>query len=668
MAGNRIRGITVEIGGDTTKLQKALQGVDKDLRATQSSLKDVNKLLKLDPKNTELLTQKQKALEKAIGLTKDRLAKLKDAQTQVQKGTPEWDALQREIIETEQNLQKLEKEYKAFGSVSVQKIKETGKQMQAAGQKVSDFGQKLAPVSAAAAAVGGALVKLGYDAVTGADDLNTLAKQTGLTTAEIQKMQYASDLIDVSFEDIAGALRKMKANMDGHPETWKRLGVSVRNADGSMRNANEVFYDAVKALSTVENGTERDQLAMDLFGKSADSLAGVIDDGGAALEEFGQKAEDAGLILEQDTLDALNKTNDTIDELKANFSATAGAIGADVATAIAPALDQIAQKVEGITAALRDLSPEQTAAILAIAGVAAAIAPVIIVIGQFIFAVGEITTALAPVIAGIAAFAAAFGGPVLAIAAAIAAFVLFVKNMDKVEESTQKFADKVGEKWRKLKENLGKTVDNIRSSIQSKWQALTSGLGTIVENLRANISGKFNALRANLSGVAESIRASLAGKFNAAKKAITDPIESAKKKVSDAIAKIKSTVNNVKLSLPHFKLPHFRISGGTPPWGIGGMGTKPTISVDWYKKAYQDPVIFTQPTVLQTAGGLKGFGDGAGAEIVMGLNKLRELVGAGTVTNNISVYAAPGMDVRQLADAVAERIQFQTMQSRAVFA
>ena len=161
MATGRIKGITIEIGGDTTKLQKALQGVDKDLRATQSSLKDVNKLLKLDPKNTELLTQKQKGLEKAIDLTKQRLDKLRDAQSQVQKGTPEWDALQREIIETEHNLDKLEKEYKDFGSVAKQQIQETGRQMQEAGKKVSDFGQKLAPVSAAAAAAGGALVKLG---------------------------------------------------------------------------------------------------------------------------------------------------------------------------------------------------------------------------------------------------------------------------------------------------------------------------------------------------------------------------------------------------------------------------------------------------------------------------------------------------------------------------
>ena len=111
MAANRIKGITIEIGGDTTKLQKALQNVDKDLRATETNLKDVNKLLKFDPKNAELLAQKQKNLEKAIGLTKDRLKQLKDAQGKVKEGTSEWDALQREIVATEQDLKSLEKEY-----------------------------------------------------------------------------------------------------------------------------------------------------------------------------------------------------------------------------------------------------------------------------------------------------------------------------------------------------------------------------------------------------------------------------------------------------------------------------------------------------------------------------------------------------------------------------
>lgn len=621
---NRIKGITIEIGGDTTKLQKALQDVDKNLRTTQTSLKDVNKLLKLDPKNTELLTQKQKLLESSIKLTKERLDKLRDAQSQVQKGTAEWDALQREIVDTEQKLKSLEGEYKDFGSVATQQIKAAGQQMQEAGTKISDFGQKLAPVSAAAAALGGGLLKLGYNAVTNADDLNTLAKQTGLTTEEIQKMKYASDLIDVSFEDIAGALRKMKGNLDGHPETWEKLGVSVKNADGSMRDVNDIFHDVIGALSQVENGTERDQLAMDLFGKSADSLAGIIDDGGAALEEFGTQAENAGLILEQSTLDKLNQTNDTLDQLKANLSATAGAIGADVAETLAPALEIVAEKAQAVTEALRSLSPEQTAVLLTVTGVLAVLAPVIIVIGQLIFAIGQIATALAPVIAAIGVFAASFGAPVAAIGVAIAAFALFLKNHEAIEAKTAEVAAMIGQKWEEIKSKISTTVQNVVTAVQTKFAAL--------------------------------------------KDAISKPIEDAKQKVTDAINKIKNVVNNAKLQLPHFKLPHFRISGGQVPWGIGGMGVKPTISVDWYKKAYDNPVIFTQPTVLPTLGGLKGFGDGSGAEVVLGLDKLRDMVGAGQVNNYITVNALPGMDVYELADAVAERIEFQTQQRRAVFA
>lgn len=669
MASGRIKGITIEIGGDTTKLQKALQDVDRDLRTTQSQLKDVNKLLKLDPKNTELLTQKQKALEKAIGLTKDRLQKLKDAQAQVQKGTPEWDALQREIIDTEKRLESLEKEYKDFGSVAVQQIKATGQQMQEAGQKVSDFGQKLAPVSAAAAALGGSMLKMGYDAVTNADDLNTLAKQTGLTTDEIQKMKYASDLVDVSFEDISGALRKMKANMNSHADTWERLGVSVTDANGNMRDVNDVFYDTVKALSKVENGTERDQLAMDIFGKSADSLAGIIDDGGASLEEFGNKAEEAGLILSQDTLDALNQTNDTIDELKANFSATAGAIGADVATALAPALEELADKIEGVTAKLRELSPEQTAAILAVAGVVAVVAPVLIVIGQLISAVGAIAGALAPVIAAIGAFAAAFGAPVLAIGVAIGAFVGFLKYHDVIEQKTNELAGKLSASWEGIKASAAEKWEGVKNAAAEKWNAAKSTITSTVDGIKTNVSNTLNNLKTTASGIWESIRSTAASKFSALKTAITQPIESAKNTIQNAINKIKSIVNGAKLSLPHFKLPHFNISGGRVPWGIGGVGVKPTISVSWYKKAYQDPIIFTQPTVLPTLGGLKGFGDGSGAEVVMGLDKLREVVGAnqGSVYN-VNVYGAPGMDVNELADAVQQRLADLQRQKEAVYA
>ena len=136
----RIAGITIEIGGDTTKLTKSLKGVDSQLKTTQSNLKDINKLLKLDPGNTELLTQKQQNLQKAISGTKDRLQQLKDSQGQVAKGTQEWDALQREIIDTEQQLKSLEKEYRNFGSVALQQISAVGQKLQEAGGKLTALG------------------------------------------------------------------------------------------------------------------------------------------------------------------------------------------------------------------------------------------------------------------------------------------------------------------------------------------------------------------------------------------------------------------------------------------------------------------------------------------------------------------------------------------------
>ena len=115
MAGSRIKGITVEIGGDTTKLQTALKGVNTEIRNTQSQLKDVERLLKLDPGNTELLVQKQRALKDAVASTKEKLETLKTAAEQANQALAngdisqeQYDSLQREIIETEQKLKSLE--------------------------------------------------------------------------------------------------------------------------------------------------------------------------------------------------------------------------------------------------------------------------------------------------------------------------------------------------------------------------------------------------------------------------------------------------------------------------------------------------------------------------------------------------------------------------------
>lgn len=210
--------------------------------------------------------------------------------------------------------------------------------------------QAYAKKAGAAIVAGTTAVATGLSALTlksalAADDLNTLAKQSGFSTADIQKWQYASDLIDVSIDDIVKSAAKMKKNMISTSKTtiaaWDQLGIKVKDSNGQLRNSTTVFYETLTALSKVQNETERDTLAMTLFGKSADSLAGIVDDGGAALQELAGKAEKAGVILSQDTLDSANTLNDKVDTLKATVKGFAGKVGSELAGRASKALDVV---------------------------------------------------------------------------------------------------------------------------------------------------------------------------------------------------------------------------------------------------------------------------------------------------------------------------------------
>lgn len=199
---NRIKGITVEIGGDTTGLDKALKSVNTSIRSTQSALKDVNRLLKLDPSNTELLSQKQRLLKDAIGATKEKLDSLKAAQEQAKQqlengelGQDKYDALQREIVETEEELRRLQQEA-ATTSTALSKIDVAGQKMEAVGNSIAGAGKKMMGVTTVIGGVGVAAVKTATDfdsamsqvaAVSGAtgndfDALRNKAREMGAKT------------------------------------------------------------------------------------------------------------------------------------------------------------------------------------------------------------------------------------------------------------------------------------------------------------------------------------------------------------------------------------------------------------------------------------------------------------------------------------------------------
>ncbi len=199
---NRIKGITVEIGGDTTGLDKALKSVNTSIRSTQSALKDVNRLLKLDPSKTELLSQKQKLLKDAIAATKEKLDSLKVAQEQAKQqlengelGQDKYDALQREIVETEEELRRLQQEA-ATTNTALSKIDVAGQKMETIGNSIAGAGKKMMSVTTVIGGVGVAAVKTAADfdsamsqvaAVSGAtgkdfDTLRNKAREMGAKT------------------------------------------------------------------------------------------------------------------------------------------------------------------------------------------------------------------------------------------------------------------------------------------------------------------------------------------------------------------------------------------------------------------------------------------------------------------------------------------------------
>lgn len=192
MAGNRIKGITVEIGGDTTKLQTALKGVNTEIRNTQSQLRDVEKLLKLDPGNTELIAQKHRLLAQAVSETREKLEALKTAQQQadeaLRNGTisqQQYDGLQREIVETEQELRRLEQQAEQ-SATALQKIGATGEKLQAVGDKVSGVGQKLLPVTGVVTGLGTAAVKTAADFDSA---MSKVAAVSGATGSDFDKLR-----------------------------------------------------------------------------------------------------------------------------------------------------------------------------------------------------------------------------------------------------------------------------------------------------------------------------------------------------------------------------------------------------------------------------------------------------------------------------------------------
>ena len=346
---SRIKGITVEIGGDTTKLTDALRDVNNEVYNTQAQLKDVEKLLKLDPSNTELLAQKQRILNEEVQATKDKLEALKEAGERANEALKaetitkdQYDALQREIIETQRALEELETQAEQ-SAVALQKISVTGTKFQEAEGKIESVGKSLLPVTTAITGIGAAGIKVASDFEKAMSGVQAI---TGATGADFERLrETAIDLgatTSFSSGEVAEAMTEMaKAGWTTTQIIEGMAGVlDATAASGeSLGTVSTIVADAITGFGLKAKDSAR---VADLMTQAANSGTIGVADLGESYKYVAPLAQSMGLSIE-DVTTALSAMS------------MAGIKGSQAGTSLRTVLANMAKPSKTVATAMEEL-------------------------------------------------------------------------------------------------------------------------------------------------------------------------------------------------------------------------------------------------------------------------------------------------------------------------
>lgn len=524
----KIKGITIELSADTSGLESALKNANKELSSTQKQLNSVNKALKMDPGNIELIEQKQRMLASAVEQTTNKLNALKQAQDNIAQngGTgsqSQYDALTREISETTVKLNGLKNEQNAVNNTLRNAQSSTNNLASGLGTvstAAGNFAEKTRGISMAAGAALGGLTALAVSASKQADDWLTLSQQTGLATDSIQKYAYAAQLIDVDLSDIVGAITKMKGHLNDTSGIWERIGVNVRNANGDFRNIEDIFNDTVRAVGAIGNETERDTVAMQLFGRSANELAGLLDDGGEKMRALGEEAEKMGLIVSDEQLQKMGEFDDLLESTKAKLQFAGMQAAVPVMEALAPAIQVVCDALVDLGNIVSKIPSEVVSAIAIFLLILAVMSPLARGI-QMVSGALSMLTSVIPSVAGaignlvstITTFVA--GNPmVVAVLAIIAALALLALAIYAIVNN-----------WDSISAAGSAAFNNLKS-------AASNGVSNLVD-IGESIAGAFSVIPDVLSRVADAF-GGLATKARAVVEKVMSVFESLKQKSKEA--------------------------------------------------------------------------------------------------------------------------------------
>jgi TP901 family phage tail tape measure protein len=678
MANKNIKGITIEIAGDTQKLTKALEGVNKQSKDLQGELRQVERLLKLDPKNTELLTQKQKLLGDAISNTKEKLNTLKEAEKQVQQqfergevGEEQYRAIQREVAATEQNLKKLEKQ-----------LKETNNSWKTAAENLNKFGEKATDVGKSMTAkvtlpiigVGTAAVKAGADfeaamsevqAISGAsgDELTALkekAKDMGATTkfsasesAEALKymamagwdtqqmldgLEGVMNLAAASGEDLAtvsdivtDAMTAfgMKASesskfADLLAKTSSSANTNVSMLGESFKYVAPVFgslgysaEDAALALGLMANAGIKSSQAGTTLRSAITRLAQPTDDAAMLLEQLNIQVTDAkgNMLPFSNVMDQLrNSFSKLTTEQQAQYAATifgqeamsgmlaiinasesdyqklAQAVNSydgvakkmadtmqnnlqgqltilksqlegvaiQISEILIPVISKIVNKISEWVDWFASLDENTQKTILTVAGLVAAIGPLLIVIGKISLGISSIITLFGGFTAASGAAAAAAGGATAAtggLGAALAALTSPVGIAIAAIAGIAAIAVLVIKNWDKVKEFFTTLLSAIKSKFETTVNAIGSFLSNSWETIKNTVLDKWNSIKNFVLDTVDAIKNSVPAAFESMKNKIANVWEKVKGVIKTPLNAIISTINSFIEKLNGLKIP-----------------------------------------------------------------------------------------------------------------
>ena len=665
MSAKRIKGITIEIDGSTKGLDKSLADVDRHLKTTKDDLKDVNKLLKLDPKNTELLKQKQVLLKTAIGDTKDRLSQLKTALAQMDasgadKNSEAYRGLQREIADTENKLKGLEKQARSFGSVGISQVQAVGKEVQKLGDKVSGAGENLTKnVTTPIAAIGGASIAAFQAVDAGMDAVVTKTGATGEALASMQAI--VKDLatsLPVSFGEAGNAvgevntrfgvtgdkLKELSAqflkfaqingidvipSIDGAQKAMDAWGVSTDDAGAFLDTLNAVGQKTGVSMDTLEAALVTNATAFQGLGLSvADSasLLGELEKSGidvqtvmTGLTKAQAKAAKEGVSLSDELQKAFTSAGSAVDIL----GKTAGpklfefvqnsTSGLDMFSGSAATLEDNIGSVSETFDNTRDPIDQWQLTLHQLQLTGAEVGSTLgTVLQPFLKKLSDSLEALAEWWDQLDPGMREFIVKTLLIVAAIGPLLIIIGKVISAIGAMMAFFNPITLAIAGIAAGIAAVIAIIQNWgticewFQEIWQGLVDFVSGLLTTMGEFFSTTFQGIVDTVVGVWDSLLSSTAEKF-----------ESIKTKVHDAIEKLKGFFK-FEWSLPKIKLPHFSITGSfslNPP-------SIPHFGVEWYAKGG----ILTAPTIFGMQNSALLGGGEAGPEAVLPIELLKKYI------------------------------------------